>query len=88
MDGVSLAFSLRLYIVNMENFITGYTGHEHQVRAELKARLGDDRYEYFFEKVGDFECFVLCQFLEYFFTEEDAILFAELGLNCLRIPVS
>lgn len=28
------------------------------------------------------------QFLEYFFTEADAKLFAELGMNCLRLPVS
>ena len=36
----------------MENFITGYPGHEFQVRAELKKVLGEEKYEYFFDKVG------------------------------------
>lgn len=35
----------------MENFITGYAGHEHQVRKELKKVLGEEKYEYFFDKV-------------------------------------
>lgn len=30
----------------------------------------------------------MLQFLDYFFTEADAKLFAELGMNCLRLPVS
>ena len=38
--------------VNMENFITGYPGHEFQVRAALKKVLGEEKYEYFFDKVG------------------------------------
>jgi hypothetical protein len=60
----------------MENFITGYPGHEYQMRKEMKKVLGEEKYEYFFDK-----------FLEYFFTEDDAKLFSELGLNCLRLPV-
>jgi len=36
----------------MENFITGYPGHEFQVRAALKKVLGEEKYEYFFDKVG------------------------------------
>ncbi|WWC90955.1 uncharacterized protein L201_005893 [Kwoniella dendrophila CBS 6074] len=63
--------------MNMENFITGYTGHEHQLREALKDVLGEEKYEYFFEK-----------FLEYFFGEDDAKFFASLGLNCIRIPVN
>ncbi|KAI9635318.1 glycoside hydrolase superfamily [Dioszegia hungarica] len=63
--------------MNMENFITGYAGHEFQVRAELRKRLGDEKYTFFFDK-----------FLEYFFTEEDAKLFSSLGLNCIRIPIN
>lgn len=63
--------------VNMENFITGYPGHEHEMRREMKEVLGEEKYEYFFDK-----------FLEYFFTEDDAKLYVELGLNCLRLPVS
>ncbi|AAW44253.2 expressed protein [Cryptococcus deneoformans JEC21] len=63
--------------LNMENFITGYAGHEHQVRHALKQVLGTEKYNYFFEK-----------FLEYFFAEDDAKFFASLGLNCIRIPVN
>lgn len=36
----------------MENFITGYPGHEFQARAALKKVLGDDKYEFFFDQVG------------------------------------
>ncbi|KAK4554312.1 endo-1,4-beta-glucanase [Recurvomyces mirabilis] len=62
---------------NMENFITGYPGHEHEMRKALLEVLGKEKYEFFFEK-----------FLEYFFTSSDAKFFASLGLNCLRIPLN
>jgi hypothetical protein len=39
--------------MNMENFITGYPGHEHQVRAALLKKLGQEKYDFFFDKVGD-----------------------------------
>lgn len=73
----------------MENFITGFAGHEFQLRAELQEGLGAEKAEFFLDKV----CLPTCacsdeQFLEYFFSDEDAALFAQLGLNCLRIPVS
>ncbi|KAK2756814.1 transcriptional regulator swi6 [Arachnomyces sp. PD_36] len=61
--------------LNMENFITGYPGHESQHRAAMRKALGDEKYEYFFDK-----------WLEYFFTEADAKFYAGLGLNCIRIP--
>ena len=35
----------------MENFITGFSGHERQHRAAILAVLGKEKYEYFFEKV-------------------------------------
>lgn len=38
--------------MNMENFITGYPGHEYQVRAALRKVLGTEKYEFFFDKVG------------------------------------
>ena len=51
-DGVSIVWMVFvLTVVNMENFITGYTGHEYQLRAELKRRLGVEKYEIFFDKV-------------------------------------
>jgi len=59
----------------MENFITGYPGHESQFRAAMLDVLGKEKQEYFFDK-----------FLEYFFMEDDAKLIASLGLNCVRIP--
>ncbi|WVR08824.1 hypothetical protein IAU60_005882 [Kwoniella sp. DSM 27419] len=61
----------------MENFITGYPGHEHQARAAIKKAVGQEKYDFFFDK-----------FLEYFFGEDDAKFFASLGLNCIRLPVN
>ncbi|KAJ7575971.1 glycoside hydrolase family 5 protein [Mycena floridula] len=61
----------------MENFITGFPGCEFQVREALAEVLGQDRAAFFFDK-----------FLEYFFTEADAIFFKSLGLNCIRIAVN
>ncbi|KAG8699555.1 hypothetical protein FRC09_006548 [Ceratobasidium sp. 395] len=65
--------------LNMENFvcrlITGYPGHENDMRKAVKKVLGEEKYNFFFDK-----------FLEYFFTEKDAEFFASLGLNCIRIP--
>ncbi|EIW65879.1 hypothetical protein TREMEDRAFT_35989 [Tremella mesenterica DSM 1558] len=65
--------------MNMENFITGYPGHEHQMRAALRTTMGQDKYEFFFDKAT---------FLEYFFQKADAAFIASLGLNCLRLPVN
>jgi aryl-phospho-beta-D-glucosidase BglC (GH1 family) len=61
--------------MNMENFITGYPGHEKEHRAAMKKVLGQENYEFFFDK-----------WLEYFFTDADAVFFASLGLNALRLP--
>lgn len=36
--------------LNMENFITGYPGHEHQHRAAMRQVLGEEKYEFFFDK--------------------------------------
>jgi aryl-phospho-beta-D-glucosidase BglC (GH1 family) len=60
---------------SMENFITGFPGHELQHRKSMLNVLGKDKYEFFFDK-----------WLEYFFTEADAEFFASLKLNCIRIP--
>ncbi|CAG7934247.1 unnamed protein product [Penicillium olsonii] len=67
--------SANISSISMENFITGFAGHETQHRAAMRRVLGEKKYEYFFDK-----------WLEYFFTEADAKFFAELGLNCLRLP--
>ncbi|KAK0634552.1 glycoside hydrolase superfamily [Bombardia bombarda] len=62
---------------NMENFITGYPGHESEMRAAMLEVLGREKYDFFFDK-----------FLEYFFTPSDAKFLASLGLNCIRIPIN
>lgn len=59
----------------MENFITGYPGHESRHRAAMLTVLGKEKYDFFFDR-----------WLGYFFTEADAKYFASLGLNCIRIP--
>ena len=61
--------------LDMENFITGYPGHENEHRAAMTEVLGEEKAKFFFDK-----------FLEYFFTEMDAEFYASLGLNCIRIP--
>ncbi|EON95654.1 putative endoglucanase family 5 glycoside hydrolase protein [Phaeoacremonium minimum UCRPA7] len=59
----------------MENFITGYSGHEHEHRAALAAVLGKEKAEFFFSRL-----------IHHFFTEADAAFFASVGFNCLRVP--
>ncbi|KAJ9660077.1 hypothetical protein H2198_002774 [Neophaeococcomyces mojaviensis] len=61
--------------LNMENFITGYPGHEHEHRAAMAEVLGPEKAQFFFDKL-----------IEYFFTDVDAAFFASLGLNCIRVP--
>ncbi|KAK6457490.1 endo-1,4-beta-glucanase [Scheffersomyces xylosifermentans] len=62
--------------LNMENFITGYPGHETEHKKVLKKKIGAEKFDFFFEK-----------FYEYFWTEKDAEFYKnELGFNCLRIP--
>jgi len=36
---------------SMENFITGYPGHEHEMRAAMLEVLGQEKYDFFFDKV-------------------------------------
>jgi endoglucanase len=63
--------------MNMENFITGYSANEESQRRAICQVLGQDRYEFFFDR-----------FLEYFFTEDDARFIESLGLNLLRLPIN
>ncbi|KAL4947756.1 glycoside hydrolase superfamily [Aspergillus filifer] len=62
-------------MLNMENFITGYAGHEHEHRAQMASILGKEKAQFFFDRL-----------LHHFFTDSDAALFASLGLNAIRIP--
>jgi endoglucanase len=63
--------------MNMENFVTGYSANESLMRSTVREVLGDDRYELFFDRL-----------LTVFFGDGDARLLAELGMNCVRIPVN
>jgi endoglucanase len=63
--------------LNMENFITGYAANESMMRAAVRAVLGADRYELFFERL-----------LGAFYADADAAFLAETGLNCVRIPLN
>ncbi|ESU13895.1 hypothetical protein FGSG_07617 [Fusarium graminearum PH-1] len=58
----------------MENFMNGFPGREHQIRAALLKVLGQEKHDFFFDK-----------FLEYFFTDKDAEFLASLKFNCLRL---
>ncbi|CAN6594939.1 hypothetical protein TRVA0_001S00320 [Trichomonascus vanleenenianus] len=61
--------------LNMENFITGYPGHESEHKEALLKVLGQEKFDFFFDK-----------FYEYFWTDEDAKFFKSVNLNCLRVP--
>jgi endoglucanase len=63
--------------MNMEEFINGYPGAEHQLRARMAAALGKEKAEFFFERM-----------LDYFFAEEDAAYIASLGANVVRLPLN
>src|SRR3954462_15250180 len=63
--------------LNMENFITGYAANESMMRAAGRGGLGDDAYELFFDRL-----------LTAFYGDADAGFLAELGLNCVRLPVN
>ena len=63
--------------MNMENFITGYPATESEMRAGVARVLGADVAERFFDTL-----------LDRFFAGEDAAFLAELGVNCIRLPVN
>ncbi|KAH8646910.1 glycoside hydrolase family 5 protein [Xylariales sp. PMI_506] len=62
-------------MLNMENFITGYAGHEFEHRAAITDILGKEKADFFFSRL-----------IHHFFTESDAAFFASLKLNCIRVP--
>ncbi|UKZ79189.1 hypothetical protein TrVFT333_006939 [Trichoderma virens FT-333] len=61
--------------LNMENFITGFPGHEEEHKEAMLKTMGKEKYDFFWSK-----------FYEYFWTDKDAELFASMKFNCLRIP--
>jgi endoglucanase len=63
--------------MNMENFITGYPANESAMREAVGRVLGADRAERFFDRL-----------LDHLFGDADAAFLAELGVNCLRLPIN
>lgn len=63
--------------MNMENFITGYPGNESGIRRALRATMGTESFDAFFD-----------EFLTVFFDDADAAFLASLGMNSVRIPVN
>jgi aryl-phospho-beta-D-glucosidase BglC (GH1 family) len=63
--------------MNMENFVTGYPANESAMREAVGAVLGSERAERFFATL-----------LDRFFGPDDARLLAQLGVNCVRLPIN
>jgi endoglucanase len=63
--------------MNMENFITGYPGHESGMRAAMARVLGEAKAHFFLER-----------FLHRFFTEDDLRFIKSLGCTVLRIALN
>ena len=62
--------------LNMENFITGYSGNESLMRRTVAERIGQDRADRFFDAL-----------LTRFFAQEDAAYLAAEGYSVVRIAV-
>ncbi|KAK9452709.1 glycoside hydrolase family 5 protein [Dipodascopsis uninucleata] len=62
-------------LLNMENFITGYAGHETEQTKLIRSAIGEEKTKFFYDRLYD-----------YFWTEEDAKFFKSVGFNALRIP--
>ncbi|MCX6034310.1 MAG: cellulase family glycosylhydrolase [Chloroflexi bacterium] len=63
--------------MNMENFINGYPGDEHGLRATMTDVLGPGRAHFFFDR-----------WLDYFFAEEDVAFIKTCGANVVRLPLN
>jgi aryl-phospho-beta-D-glucosidase BglC (GH1 family) len=63
--------------MNMEDFIAGYPGSEHGLRATMAEVLGESKARFFFES-----------FLDHFFAEEDVAFIKSLGATAIRLPLN
>ncbi|MBE7434613.1 MAG: glycoside hydrolase family 5 protein [Anaerolineales bacterium] len=61
--------------LNMEDFINGFVGAEHNLRATMSRIIGKEKARFFFDRL-----------LDHFFTEEDVKMMAKFGANVIRIP--
>jgi endoglucanase len=63
--------------LNMENFINGYPGAEHTLRATMSEVLGASKAQFFFDRL-----------LDYFVTEADIAFIKKCGANVVRLPLN
>ena len=63
--------------MNMENWMNGYPGTEHQLRETFARELGPGKAEFLFDR-----------WLDHFFTEDDIVLMKASGATVLRIPLN
>ena len=63
--------------MNMENFINGFPGAEHGVRAALAAELGKGKAQFFFDR-----------WLDAFLAEEDIAFIKSCGATVIRLPLN
>ena len=63
--------------MNMENFINGYPGDEHGLRAAMVKILGPGKTKFFFDR-----------WLDYFLAEEDIAFIKSCGANVVRLPLN
>jgi endoglucanase len=63
--------------MNLEHFMNGFPGAEHQLRVVMAQELGPHRAEFFFKRL-----------LDTFFTEEDVIYIRSLGANVVRLAIN
>ncbi len=63
--------------MNMEDFINGYPGSEHTLRAEMKEVLGAAKAEFFFDCL-----------LDHFFNESDVVYLKRQGVTVVRFPLN
>ena len=63
--------------MNMEEFINGYPGSEHGVRASMAKKFGAETAQFFFDRM-----------LDYFFAEDDVIYLKSLGCTVARLPLN
>lgn len=63
--------------MNMENFINGYPGDEHGLRAVMAEILGRGKAQFFFDR-----------WLDYFLAEEDIAFIKSCGATVLRLPLN
>lgn len=63
--------------MNMEDFINGYSGAEHTLRAEMASVIGPSRAHFFFERL-----------LDHFFGEADVAYLRSMGATVVRLPLN